>query len=251
LGKQTIMTDILHITRDAALLDIVLGDAEHSNLVSNEAGDRLAAELGALDPAVKLVRIRSNGVDFCLGRVSPMPKPGAVVTGHDLKHRVAEPALRVYEAIRSCPVPVMSVVRGRAHGYGCGLVAASDIALAAEEARFSVPELERNIPPTLVMTAMLGRLSHKAVAWLVYSREEISAAAALEWGLVSKVVPGAALDAEVEAATAAILGYAPEAVLAVKEYLKHAPGLSGPAAASLAANLAGTALLQRFGGASK
>jgi enoyl-CoA hydratase len=245
------MTDIIQITRREALLDIVLSDAEHGNLVSNEAGDRLVAALATLDPEVKLVRIASNGTDFCLGRVSPMPKPGSVVTGHDLKRRVAEPALRVYEAIRNTPVPVLAVVRGRAHGYGCGLVAASDLAIAAEEARFQVPELERNIPPTLVMTAMLGRLSHKAVAWLVLSREEISAAAALDWGLVSKVVPGASLEAEVEAATATILAYAPEAVLAVKEYLRHAPGLSGPAASSLAANLAGTALSARFAGAGK
>jgi enoyl-CoA hydratase len=243
------MKDIVEIVRKDAVLDILLTDPEGGNLVSNAAGDKIVAALAALDPAVKLVRIRSTGLDFCKGRVSPMPVPGAVVTGYDLKRRVAEPALRVYEAIRQAPVPVVSVVRGAACGYGCGLVAASDIALAAESALFQIPELERNIPPTLVMTALLGRMPHKATAWMVMSREMVPAAKACEWGLVSKVVPDADLDGEVEALTATILAYAPEAVGAVKEFLLHSAGLSGPSAASLAANLAGTALSARFGGA--
>jgi enoyl-CoA hydratase/carnithine racemase len=206
------------------------------------------AALDALDPAVKLIRISSTGHDFCKGRISPMPPPGSVVTGHDIRRRVADPALRVYDAIRHVPVPVMSVVRGAAAGYGCGLVAASDIAIAAEEAVFLIPELERNIPPTLVLTAALGRLPHKAAAWMVMSREPVSAKQACDWGLVSKVVPMAGLQTEVDALSATITGYAPEAVAAVKEYLLYAAGLSGAAAISLAANIAGTALSARFAG---
>jgi len=207
------------------------------------------AALATLDPEVKLVRLSADGRDFCLGRISPMPKPGAVVTGHDLKVRVAEPALRVYDALRNCPVPVLSVVRGAAAGYGCGLVAASDLALAGEGATFSIPELERNIPPTLVMTAMGGRVPYHAIAQMVLSREPIPAAQALAWGLVGKVVAEADLDAEAEALTRSIVGYSAEAVRAVKEYLRFAPGLPGPAASSLAANIAGAALSARFGAA--
>ncbi len=242
------MTNIIEIIRHDALLDIILTDAEHGNLVSNEAGDRIVAALEALDSTIKLVRIRSNGLDFCRGRRSPMPPRGAAVTGLDLKKRVAEPALRVYDAIRRAPAPVMCVVRGAAFGYGFGLVAASDIAIAAEEAVFQIPEMERDIPPTLVMTALLGRFPHKATAWMVLSRETIPASLAREWGLVSKVAPAANLDAEVDTLTAAILAYAPEAIGAVKEFLLHSRELSGPAAASLAANLAATALSARFGG---
>jgi enoyl-CoA hydratase len=244
------MTDNIELIRRDFLLDIVLTDSEHGALVSNQAGDKIVRALSTLDPGVKLVRIRSDGHDFCRGRVSPMPPKGAEVSGFDLKQQVAEPALRVYEAIRNTPVVVMSVVRGAACGYGCGLVAASDLTLASDQAMFQVPELERNIPPTLVMTALLGRIPQKAIAHMVLSREEISADVALHWGLVTKVVPLTKFDEEAENLTAMILAYAPEAILAVKEYLRHAPGLSGAAAASLAANLAGTALSARFTGGS-
>jgi enoyl-CoA hydratase/carnithine racemase len=244
----TPLKEVVELHQDGALIEVRLTDSAGGNLVSNAAGDRIVAALATLDPEVKLVRISADGRDFCLGRISPMPKPGAVVTGHDLKVRVAEPALRVYDSLRNCPVPVLSVVRGSAAGYGCGLVAASDLALAGQGATFSIPELERNIPPTLVMTAMGGRVPYHAIAQMVLSREPVSAAQALAWGLVGKVVADADLDAEAEALTQSILGYSGEAVRAVKEYLRFAPGLPGPAASSLAANLAGAALSARFGG---
>jgi enoyl-CoA hydratase/carnithine racemase len=241
--------DVVELRQDGALFEVRLTDSEGGNLVSNAEGDRIAQTLADLDPQVKLVRITADGRDFCLGRVSPMPKPGAAVTGHDLKVRVAEPALRVYDALRSCPVPVLSVVRGAAAGYGLGLVAASDLALAGDGASFLIPELERNIPPTLVMTAMGGRVPYHAIAQMVLSREPIGPALALGWGLVGKVVADADLEAEAEALTRQILGCSAEAVRAVKEYLRFAPGLPGPAASSLAANLAGAALSARFGAA--
>ena len=240
------MTEKVQLVRTGALFDVLLNDSVGGNLVSNEDGHRIVAALGTLDPEVKLVRIFTDGDTFCRGRVSPMPKPGSAVSAQQLKTHVAEPALRVYEALRNTPAPVMSVVKGAALGYGCGLVAASDIALAADTAEFQVPELERNIPPTLVMTALMGRMPHKSIAQLVLSREPISAARALDWGLVTKVVAADELEAQVEALTHIILGYSLHAVRAVKEYLRHAPGLSFPAQASLAANLAGTALSARF-----
>jgi enoyl-CoA hydratase/carnithine racemase len=243
------LKDVVELRQDGVLFEVRLTDSAGGNLVSNAAGDRIVAALAALDPGVKLVRLSAEGRDFCLGRISPMPKPGAVVTGHDLKVRVAEPALRVYDALRNCPVPVLCVVRGAAAGYGCGLVAAGDLVLAGQGATFSVPELDRDIPPTLAMTAMGGRVPYHAVAQMVFSREPVSADQALAWGLVGKVVGDADLDAEAEALTRSILGCSAEAVRAVKEYLRFAPGLPGPAASSLAANLAGAALSARFGAA--
>jgi enoyl-CoA hydratase/carnithine racemase len=101
------------------------------------------------------------------------------------------------------------------------------------------------------MTAMGGRVPYHAVAQMVLSREPVSAVQALAWGLVGRVVADADLGAEAEALTQSILGRSAEAVRAVKEYLRFAPGLPGPAASSLAANLAGAALSARFGAAPK
>ena len=243
------MSDVIRYERQGALLDIVLSDPEGGNLVSNEEGDRLVAALAELDEDVKLVRLRSSGADFCLGRVSPMPKPGTPgVTADFIKRVVAEPAIRVYTALSATPVPVLGVIRGRAEGYGLGLLAAADVVLAGASSSFSIPEMLRQIPPTLVMTSLLGRAPAKLVAHLVLSQEAIGASDALAHGLVSKVVPDDAIESEMQALTDRILAYRADSVRAIKEYLRFAEGRDRAAAGSFAANLAASALSARFGG---
>lgn len=238
--------NLLEISQKGALLDLVLSRPEDGNRLSNEEADRLASSLTSLPASVSLVRLRSSGDTFCIGRVSPMPSIGEAVTASDLKRNVAEPALRVYDALRSCPVPVFSIVAGAAHGFGLGLVAASDLAIASAKASFRIPEMERGIPPTLVMTALRGRVSRKALFHLVLTREEMSASRALECGLVSKVVAPEALNRECALQTETLLSYPVESMRAVKEYLRHSEGISDASASALAANALSTALSARF-----
>jgi enoyl-CoA hydratase/carnithine racemase len=94
-----------------------------------------------------------------------------------------------------------------------------------------VPELNHNIAPTLVMWALLNRVSYKTTAQLVYSRERIGAARAEALGIVTKVVPAAQLDAEAEALSQSILSRAVAPLQAIKEYLKFASRMD-PASAS-------------------
>jgi len=135
------MSSVISYARDGAVFDVRFNDAAGGNLISNDEGDNLVAELGKLAADVRLVRIRSNGPTFCVGRVSPMPPPGSKMSGQQLKTIVAEPALRVYEAIRMTPVPVLAIVEGAADGYGCAIVTACDLAVATDDATFRVPEV--------------------------------------------------------------------------------------------------------------
>jgi enoyl-CoA hydratase/carnithine racemase len=240
------VSDPLVYARDGAIADVLFGDSAGGNLISNDAGDRFAAYLAQLPDDVKLVRLRSDGPTFCTGRVSPMPPPGSRVSGDAIKANVAAPALRVYEAIRNASVPVLAVVKGAAHGYGCALVVACDLAIASPDARFRIPEMDRGIPPLLVMTAMNGRVTPKAIAHLALSRDEIGAEEALHAGIVSAVRAAAEIDAYVDALSASIASAPAESVRAIKEYLRVAPGSPFPVASALAANLTGTALASRF-----
>lgn len=240
------MSDVININAGNSVLDIQLTDPEGGNLISNDAGAQIVAAIEALDPSIRLIRLFSTGKTFCLGRVSPMPKASAAVTGHGLKTRVAEPALAVYEALRNARVPVLAVVRGAAHGFGAGLVAASDVAIATMHASFAIPEMARDIPPTLVMTAMSDRVSAKVVADLVLGQHEIGAEAALAAGLVSRIVPDDDIESVVEALTAKARAASPPVIAAVKDYWRIAPGIPYAAKSGLAANLAGTALSARF-----
>lgn len=238
--------DHLIVRRDGDLLDIVLNRPDKANYLSLEMGTAIIAALAGIDESVKLVRLAANGADFCGGRDSPIPTLGPKPSAETIRKVVAAPPLALYDAIRNTPVPVIGVVQGRAVGAGCGLAAVCDVTLCADDARFSIPELERDIPPTLVMSALIGRVPLKTLAHLVYSRQAIGAHEALTAGLVRQVVPAAALTAEADTLAGTMLGNSAVVLRAVKQFLQQAPEMSAQAASGFAATLAATALSARF-----
>jgi enoyl-CoA hydratase/carnithine racemase len=159
---------------------------------------------------------------------------------------VAAPPLALYDALKAVRVPVLSVVRGEAIGVGCALAGVCDVALAADDAVFQIPEMERDIPPTLVMSALIGRVPVKTVAHMVLSRVRLSAQEALVAGLVSRVVAAASLEAEADALTETLLGCSVVTLRAVKQFLQLAPEMPAAGSSGFAAHLAATALSARF-----
>jgi enoyl-CoA hydratase len=234
------------IRRVGDVLNIVLNRPDAGNYLSVEMGDAIIAAIGSLEEDVKLVRLSGNGADFCAGRDSPMPTLGPKPSAETIRKVVAAPPLALYDALKATPVPVIAVVRGKAIGAGCGLACVCDITLCADDAVFQIPEMERDIPPTLVMTALIGRVPLKTLGYMVLSRAPLSADEALQAGLVRRVVPAAALDAEAEKLIGTMLSNSAVTLRAVKQYLHLAPEMSGQAASGFAAHLAATALSARF-----
>jgi enoyl-CoA hydratase/carnithine racemase len=240
-------TDTVRIERERGLLTITLNTPGNGNLVDAAMGAAVVEALRAIDDDVRAVCLRGAGADFCAGRVSPTPLPGAAVpSAEQLRRKVALPALALYDAIKAAPVPTVAVVQGRAVGVGCALAAVCDIALAADDAVFQVPELERDIPPTLVMAALADRVPAKTLAWLVLSRRTMAAHEAHAAGLLSAVVPRERLHDEAAALLDTLAGTGAVALRACKQYLQHAPAMSPAAASAFAGHLAGTALSARY-----
>jgi len=239
-------TPYVAIERNGPLLDVVLDRAENGNLIDAAMSDAIIEAVSTIDDDVKLVRILSRGPDFCKGRQSPMPPKDAKPSAETLRRVVAAPPLALYDALKAVRVPVVSVVRGAAIGVGCALAGVCDIALAADDAVFQIPEMERDIPPTLVMSALIGRVPVKTVAHMVLSRVALSALDAQHAGLVSRVVPAAELDAEADALTQTLLGCSAVTLRAVKQFLHLAPEMPASGASGFAAHLAATALSARF-----
>ena len=211
-----------------------------------DAGNRLLAHevrelgrtiraLGSRDD-VKVVVVRARGDDFCLGR-QPAPPGAEPKSALEVRTGVTEPILDLYADVRATPVPVLAAVQGGAHGFGCAFVGQCDLAVASDGARFSLPEMEKNLPPTLAISALLGKIPPKRLLHLVYMRAEIDAAEALASGLVSEVVPHAKLEAAVTNMVSRLTDRSRSAVCAVKEYMNIAPYVDPAAAARLGANL--------------
>lgn len=229
------------------VLDVRLNDPASGNLMDAAMSAAIVQAVRSIGSEVRVICLRGLGDDFCAGRQSPTPpKGGAVPSGEQLRHLVAEPALALYDAIKFAPVPTLAVVQGRAFGVGAALACVCDITLAQAAARFAVPELERDIPPALVMSALHDRVPIKSLAMLVLTREQLGADEAQRAGLVSHVVPDDELDATAARWLAQLSANGAVALRACKQYLSHAPAMSASGASAFASHLIGTALSARY-----
>jgi enoyl-CoA hydratase/carnithine racemase len=103
-------------------------------------------------------------------------------------------------------------VQGTATAAGCQLVAACDLAVAAEEATFATPGVTIGLFCTTPMVPLVRAVPPKAALEMLLTGKPISAGRALELGLVNRVVPAAGLDAAVQELADAILSASPHTV---------------------------------------
>ena len=122
----------------------------------------------------------------------------------------------------------------------CGsdpIAALCDITIASEAATFQIPEMEHYILPTMVLSAMIDRMTRKGLGYMTWSCATVGPERALSHGIVSEVVPAAKLDQAVEDLCKFMLKAPAVATGGVKEYLRHAMTMDVPSAVDLARNL--------------
>ena len=124
-------------------------------------------------------------------------------------------------ALRQLPVPVIARINGYCLGAGLEIAASCDLRVAADHSTFGMPEVRVGIP-SVIEAALLPRLiGWGKAAELVYTGESISAAEALECGLVQRVVPREQLDQAVDRWTRAILKGGPCALRLQKSLIRE------------------------------
>jgi enoyl-CoA hydratase len=219
---------IVRLTRGSTGNKLTAAEIPHLGRAIREAGSR---------KDVKLVLVRAEGPDFCQGRAPDAPGAPSPKTALEIRERVTEAILSAYDDIRLTPVPVIAVVQGEAKGFGCAFVSQCDLAIATDDATFSLPEMDHHLPPTLAISAMLHRVPPKRILHMVYTRAPITAAEALAFGIVSQLAPRAQLDAAVDKILAQMLDRNRAALVGVKEFMYGTLHADAHAAARLASNL--------------
>ena len=237
--------DDVRIARREAVLEIVLDRRGEGNALTPAMADAVVAATASLDPGVNAVLLRGEGEDFCTGRAPAMPPPGTRATARTLTATVAEPILAFYDAVAAIAVPVVALVQGSAAGVGCALAGLADICIADAGARFSVPEMDRDIAPTLVMHALADRIPRAALARLVLTREPIGAEEARAIGLVSIVAEPGTLNARGDVLLALLARNSGPVVRGVKRMLGFGRPLDGTRR-EIAALINGAVTAERF-----
>ncbi|WP_300605891.1 enoyl-CoA hydratase-related protein [Trebonia sp.] len=105
--------------------------------------------------------------------------------------------VELMDLIQSVPQPVIARVHGLATAAGCQLVATCDLAVAAHSAGFAAPGGKGGWFCHTPMVAIARNIGRKRAAELAYTGDVITAAQALDWGLVNRAVPDQDLDKEV------------------------------------------------------
>ena len=235
------MTDFIRAGRDGMVAHITIDRPAEGNLLTIEMVRALTAAFrAAANTDAKVIVLRSTGPDFCRGRDSAGAAPPP--TALKMRANVCEPILDAYAAIADAPQPVVCAVQGAAHGFGCAIAGACDISVAAVNARFKLPEMEKNLPPTLAISALMPRVPRKALTWMVYSMEELDAPIALQLGIVSAVVPAAQLDIAVSKLIESMATRSSEALIAVKDFFRTASLMEPRGVADYAGNLLASVL---------
>jgi len=116
---------------------------------------------------------------------------------------------RVMQQFRRLPQPVIARVHGLATAAGCQLVAACDLAVAAEEATFATPGVKIGLFCTTPMVPLVRTIAPRAALEMLLTGKPISAQRAFELGLVNRLVPMSELDQAVEEYVNAILTSSP------------------------------------------
>jgi len=151
----------------------------------------------------------------------------AFSAGHDLSEmidrdvaffqRLFDACTELMECIHRLPQPVIAKVGGVATAAGCQLVAACDLAVAAEGAQFATPGVKIGLFCSTPMVPVSRAIGRKRALEMLLTGRPVDAATALEWGLVNRVVPEDALDGEVAELVEAIARSSPLTVGIGKE----------------------------------
>lgn len=172
--------------------------------------DRLTAE-----PAVRVIVIGAAGKHFSAGAdLAWMQRMAGYSREENLADAMA--LARLLQAIDTCPKPVVARVQGTAIAGALGLIAAADIAIAAEHASFAVSEVRLGLIPAVISPYVVRAVGARTARRWFLTAERFPAEAALAAGLIHEAVPADGLDTVVEAVIGDLLKGSPAALAAAK-----------------------------------
>lgn len=170
----------LSFALDGAVLTVLI-DAPDGNLMTMDMCDALAAVLREPPDGVHVLVLTAAGEHFCLGRERTAATPD------DLPLEVAR-LVAVNEALAATTLVTVARVHGDAGGFGVGLAALCDVAVATRAARLYFPEVRIDLAPALVLAWLPALVGRREAFWLTATGESVAGDEAVRIGLLNEVV---------------------------------------------------------------
>ncbi|GAA2995108.1 enoyl-CoA hydratase family protein [Actinokineospora diospyrosa] len=209
--------ELVHYAVEAGVATITLDSPGNRNALSAQLRRELREHLSTAtgDDAVRVIVLDHTGPVFCAG-MDLKEAGGASSAAQGVQEFPA-----ILQQIWDSPKPVVAKLAGPARAGGVGIVAAADIAVAADTATFALTEVRIGVVPAIISVTMLPRLLPRAAHELFLTGEQFDAARAVQIGLLNSAVPGADLDAEVTRYTSMLALGGPIALAATKAVLRR------------------------------
>lgn len=164
------------------------------------------------DPAVRAVCITGEGDKaFCVG-MDFSSAAEAVAAGPMAAHEGRRAYAALLADLAALGKPVVACVNGAVLGGGMGLLAACDLAVAADDARFGTPEVDVGIFPYMALAPLSRLIGRRAALELFFTARKIDAGEAVRIGLLNQSVPRAELATRTQALLDEIGGKSPTAL---------------------------------------
>jgi enoyl-CoA hydratase/carnithine racemase len=202
----------LTLAHEGAAAILTLNRPQRRNALSLELMIEIIDALDRLsrDAGTRAIILAAAGKVFCSGHdLSEM-------TGRDINEyrRIFDGCSQLMLKIHAIPQPVIAEVQGVATAAGCQLVAACDLAIAAEDAWFATPGVKIGLFCTTPMVALTRAVGRKRALHMLLTGDPVDARTAADWGLINQAVPAADLSAATRR-LAAKVGEASSLVVAI------------------------------------
>ena len=189
-------TELVHLDAAGDIADgvatVTLDSPHNRNALSRQLVTELFERLESAeaDDAVKVVVVRSSGRVFCSGADLTEASTQGMEQG-------AKEIVRLQRLIATMGKPVVVEVGGPVRAGGIGIVAASDIAIASEDATFALTEVKLGLAAAIISLTVHHRMNPRAAALTTLGGEVFSGTEAAAYGLVTRAVPGDDLTEDV------------------------------------------------------
>jgi methylglutaconyl-CoA hydratase len=218
--KYTYNYETITLEQDGKIARVFLNRPEIHNALNNviindlyDAFDKLKSE-----PEIRLIIITGNGKSFCAGADLNWMK-SVVKYSYEQNYAESLKLAQLMHLIFTHPKPTIARVNGSAIGGGVGLLSVCDISIASDKAQFGLSEVRLGLVPAVISPYVMTRIGQAKAREFFITSERITAAHAVEIGLLNAAVPPEKLDEAIMEKANLIINNGPEAVKKAKEMI--------------------------------
>jgi methylglutaconyl-CoA hydratase len=217
--------DTLTIDTAGTIATVTLNRPQVRNAFNEQAIAELTAAFTALGQVdgIRAIVLAGSGTAYCAGADLNWMKKMAGYS-EDENRADAMQLANMLRIVYACPKPVVAKVHGDCFGGGVGLVAACDIAIAADDAHFCLSEVKLGLIPATISPYVIKAMGENAARRYFLTAERFNAREALRIGLVHDLATAATLDGQVDAIASALAANSPHAVRQAKALVREIAG---------------------------